>query len=110
MDVSTNSYKRCSLVTVVGRVDSNTAPRFEEALKNVLEEGQHNMVLDLNGVEFMSSAGLRGMVSSLKACKAGGGSLVVANPSNRVVEVMQLAGLTSLFNVFDDVTEAVGSF
>jgi anti-sigma B factor antagonist len=58
----------------------------------------------------MSSAGLRGMVSSLKACKSGGGNLVIANPSNRVSEVMQLAGLTSLFALYDDVTSAVGSF
>jgi anti-sigma B factor antagonist len=110
MEVGTTSYKRCSVVTVSGRVDSNTAPAFEEALKNVIEGGQHNVILELTEVEFMSSAGLRGMVSSLKACKSGGGNLVIAAPSNRVVEVMQLAGLTSLFGVFDDVTSAVGSF
>jgi anti-sigma B factor antagonist len=110
MEVGTTSYKRCSVVTVSGRVDSNTAPAFEEALKNVIEGGQHNVILELTDVEFMSSAGLRGMVSSLKGCKSGGGSLVIAAPSNRVVEVMQLAGLTSLFGVFDDLTSAVGSF
>jgi anti-sigma B factor antagonist len=110
MEVGTTNYKRCSVVTVSGRVDSNTAPTFEGALKNVIEEGQRNVILELGGVEFMSSAGLRGMVSSLKACKSGGGELVLATPSGRVVEVMQLAGLTSLFTVYDDVTAAVGSF
>ena len=110
MEVATTKHRRCSVVTVSGRVDSNTAPMFEQTLKKVIDGGQHNVVLELNGVEFMSSAGLRGMVSSLKACKSGGGDLVVADPSTRVVEVMQLAGLTSLFNVYDDVTSAVGSF
>jgi anti-sigma B factor antagonist len=110
MEIETTSYKRCSVVTVSGRVDSNTAPTFEQRLKSVIDGGQHNVILELPEVEFMSSAGLRGMVSSLKACKGGGGDLVVANPSNRVVEVMQLAGLTSLFTVYDDVTSAVGSF
>ena len=110
MEVGTTSHKRCSVVTVSGRVDSNTAPTFEETLKSVIEGGQRNVVLELGGVEFMSSAGLRAMVSSLKACKSGGGKLVVATPSNRVAEVMQLAGLTSLFAVYDDVTTAVGSF
>ena len=76
----------------------------------VIDGGQRKIVLELTGVEFMSSAGLRGMVSTLKACRGGGGDLVVAAPSNRVVEVMQLAGLTSLFTVFDDVTAAVASF
>jgi anti-sigma B factor antagonist len=110
MEIETTGYKRCSVVTVSGRVDSNTAPTFEQTLKELIEGGQHNVILALSGVEFMSSAGLRGMVSSLKACKSGGGNLAIASPSNRVVEVMQLAGLTSLFNVYDDVTAAVGSF
>lgn len=110
MEVSTTSYKRCTVVSVDGRVDSNTAPRFEEALKNVFEGGQNSIVLELSGVDFLSSAGLRGMVSSLKASKSSGGNLVLAAPSTRVVEVMQLAGLTSLFNTYDDVTAAVGSF
>jgi anti-sigma B factor antagonist len=115
MDVETTAHKRCSVVTVHGRVDSNTAPKFEDALKKVIEghkgtKAQKNVVLELRGVEFMSSAGLRGMVSSLKACKSGGGDLRLATPSDRVVEVMQLAGLTSLFEVFDDITAAVGSF
>lgn len=110
MEVSTATYKRCSVMTVTGRVDSNTAPAFEEALKKLIDGGQHNLVLDLSGVDFLSSAGLRGMVSSLKACKNGGGTLVLANPSARVVEVMQLAGLTALFTTFDGVTAAVGSF
>jgi anti-sigma B factor antagonist len=109
MEVTTTSYKRCSVVTVSGRVDSNTAPEFDEALKNVIEGGQHNLVLELSGVEFMSSAGLRAMVSALKACKSGGGNLAVATPSKRVVEVMDLAGLTLLFTVFDDLTAAVAS-
>ena len=110
MEVGTIDYKRCSVVNVSGRVDSNTAPTFEDTLRGVIEGGQHNVILELSGVEFMSSAGLRGMVSSLKACRSGGGKLVVAAPSNRVAEVMQLAGLTSLFTVYDDVISAVGSF
>ncbi len=110
MDITTNEYKRCSLVSVSGRVDSNTAPTFEEALKKVIEGGQRNVVLELSGVGFMSSAGLRGMVSSLKACKKGGGNLVVATPSDRVSEVLKLAGLSSLFSVYDDITSAVGDF
>jgi len=115
MDVAIAAHKRCSVLTVSGRVDSNTAPKFEEALKKMIDgdkdqRAQKNVVLELSGVEFMSSAGLRGMVSSLKACKSAGGDLRLATPSDRVVEVMQLAGLTPLFQVFDDLTAAVGSF
>jgi anti-anti-sigma factor len=58
----------------------------------------------------MSSAGIRSMVSSLKAAKSGGGDVRLARPSQRVKEVVELAGLTSIFTIYDDLTEAVGSF
>jgi anti-sigma B factor antagonist len=110
MDISITKYKRCTAMTVSGRVDSNTAPEFEEKLKEIIDGGQHNIVLEMSGVNFLSSAGLRGMVSALKACKNGGGTLVLASPSKRVSEVMQLAGLVPLFASYDDITSAVGSF
>ncbi len=109
MDITTTEYKRCSLVTASGRIDSNTFPQFENALKSALQ-AKNNLVLDTSGVSFMSSAGLRAMVSTLKASKGAGGKLVLACPSKRVAEVLQLAGLTSLFTIYDDVTAAVGSF
>ncbi len=110
MEIKTVAYKRCTVVSVAGRIDSNTAPRFEQALKKVIEGGQSNVVLNMRGVEFISSAALRSMVAALKACKGAGGNLVLAEPGERVTEVLQLAGLMSLFERFDDVTAAVGSF
>jgi anti-sigma B factor antagonist len=108
--VDTADYKRSSLVTVSGRVDSNTAPQLEEALQKIVEKGQYNIALDMSDVEFLSSAGLRVMVSVLKRCRDRGGNLLIADPSDRVTQVLQLAGLTDLFTVYDDVTAAVGSF
>lgn len=110
MEISTKDMKRVSLVTVKGRVDSATAPDFEKTLHSLIQSNRTQIVLDLAGVEYMSSAGIRGMVVSLKAAKGGGGDLRLAQPSTRVKEVVELAGLTSIFTVYDDVTEAVGSF
>ena len=109
MDITTTEYKRCNLVAVSGRVDSNTSPQFEAALQSALES-KNKLVVESSGATFMSSAGLRAMVSALKASKGAGGKLVLATPSDRVAEVMKLAGLISLFMVYDDVTAAVGSF
>lgn len=109
MDISTTDYKRCSLIKASGRVDSNTFPQFENTIRAAADD-KNNIVLDTSSVEFMSSAGLRVMVSALKACSGAGGGFVLATPSERVSEVLQLAGLTSLFTIYDDVTAAVGSF
>ena len=91
MEVETTDYKRCSLVTVSGRVDSNTAPAFEDALKDAIEGGQHNLVLDLNDVDFMSSAGLRAMVSALKACKGAGGIYLIVIEARAKRRIEKLA-------------------
>jgi len=110
MEISTKDMKRVSLVTVSGRVDSSTAPDFEKALRALVQANRSQIVLDLKAVEYMSSAGIRGMVSALKAAKGGGGDVRLAHPSTRVKEVLELAGLVSIFTIYDDLVEAVGSF
>jgi anti-sigma B factor antagonist len=110
MEISTKDMKRVSLVTVSGRVDSATAPDFEKALQSLIQANRCQIVVDLKGVDYMSSAGLRGLVTSLKAAKSGGGDLRLAQPSVRVRDVLELAGLNVIFTVYDDIVGAVGSF
>ena len=110
VNVSVESMKRVDLVTVSGRIDSSNAAEFERSLKELMEGGRHKLVLNLDGVSYMSSAGLRTLVSTLKECKKKNGDGRLAAPSERVAEVLSLAGLDSLFQVFEDDTAAVGSF
>lgn len=110
LEITTQEMKRVDLITVSGRVDSSTAPELEEALQGRLDDGRYNLVLDLSDVNYLSSAGLRAMVSALRTCKGKGGDVRVAAPSERVQEVLELAGLDALFKSYDDVTLAVGSF
>ena len=109
MDISTQEVKRVSVMTVKGRVDS-TAPDLENALKQLVEGDKTQIVLDLKDVEYMSSAGLRAMVSTLKSVKRINGDLRLCAPSPRVYEVLRLAGLTSIFNIYPGQDEAVNSF
>lgn len=104
------NYKRVALITVSGRVDSSNASQLEDALAGVLDEGQKNLVLELSGLDYLSSAGLRYLVSTLKDCRKRGGDLRIASPSERVDEVLRMAGLKSLFATYEDTTAAVGSF
>ena len=110
VNVSVESMKRVELVTVSGRIDSSNAAEFEGSLKELTETVRHNLVLNLSGVSYMSSAGLRTLVSTLKDCKKRSGDVRLAAPSERVAEVLSLAGLDSLFKVYEDNTAAVGSF
>lgn len=110
MNVTVKELNRVDLVVVEGRVDSSTAPQLGEALDGQLSGGTKNVIVDLKGVEYMSSAGLRELVTALKRAKSSGGDVRLSEPSERVREVLELAGLDSIFQIYDDQVEAVGSF
>ena len=111
MEVTTNQLKRCDLVTATGRIDSATAPRLAEVLAGIHEEGRFRIVFDMSGVEFISSAGLRVLISAQKTCKRWNrGELVLASVPQKIYDVLDLAGFVPLFKLFDEDVEAVGSF
>ena len=110
LTVTRESLKRVDLVVADGRIDSSTAPQFDAILKECLADGNYNIVVNLSSVSYMSSAGLRALISALREAKGKGGRIAIAAPSERVSEVLELAGVVTLFDVYDDQTAAVGSF
>jgi anti-sigma B factor antagonist len=111
MNISITDLKHCSLVKLSGRIDSASSPQLQEEVDKVLSKGQHKIVFDLAGVEFMSSAGLRVLVITQKNCrKHGHGELVLAATPQNIMAALELTGFVPLFKFFDDPLVAVGSF
>jgi anti-sigma B factor antagonist/stage II sporulation protein AA (anti-sigma F factor antagonist) len=110
MKIDTTEYKRVSVVTVDGRIDGSTSGEFESELSTLAESGRVNLVLDLGAVEFISSAGLRVLVTTRKAVKGAGGEIVLAQPSTQVVETLEIAGLDVLFEKYPSREAAVAAF
>lgn len=110
MDIRSSELKRVTLFEVSGRIDSTNANELGEALNAAIDAGRTQIVIDLSNVEYMSSAGLRELVAALKKVKRGTGDLRLASPSERVMEVLELAGLDSIFEIYPNQVEAVGSF
>jgi anti-anti-sigma factor len=111
MQVTTTQYKHCDLVEADGRIDSNTAPQLAEAFDAILEAKRFAIVFDMGKVEFISSAGLRVLISTQKECqRLNRGEVVLVNVPEQIHEALDLAGLVPLFKFFDTVVDAVGSF
>lgn len=111
MEITKKSFKHCDLVSVKGRVDSATAPQLSRVLEDIVKSGVFKIVLDMTGLEYMSSAGLRTMLATQRQCKRyNRGALVLAGVPQNIKETLELAGFTDLFKAYDDVTAAVGSF
>ena len=110
MELSTTQYKRCDLVKAIGRVDSNTAPDLEKAFNEIIENGKSGIVFDMAEVDFISSRGLWVLLETQKACKKNKGELVLVNVSENMQQSLDLAGVKHFIDMYDDLTEAVGSF
>lgn len=111
MEISTAHYKHCDLVKVAGRVDSSTAPTLTDSLGKVVDSGHYKIVMDFSGLQFMSSAGLRALISTQKICKRyNRGEVVIAAAPANIMSVFELAGLDAIFRFYPDVPAAVGNF
>ena len=110
MEISITDMNRTTLLKVSGRVDSSNANQLGDTLNDRINSGALNIVVDLEKVDYMSSGGLRELVAALKRVKKDGGDLRLCAPSQRVQEVLELAGLDSLFQIFETQVLAVGSF
>jgi anti-sigma B factor antagonist len=111
MEITTKRLKRVDVVTVSGRIDSSTAPELERVLTSIVDADRFRICMDLENLEYLSSAGIKVLISVLKTCKRWNrGNLYLANMSPYIAEVFELAGLTPLFKVYPSLVEAVGSF
>lgn len=111
MEITTTQYKHCDLLQVTGRIDSATAPKLAEAFAKITDNGRFKIVMDMEKVDFISSAGLRVLISVQKTCKRyNRGELVLAAMPDFIVNVFDLAGFTTIFKIYPDVVTAVGGF
>ncbi len=96
------------VVAPIGRLDSNTAPLLDRHLSAVIQRGDARLVLDLAGVDYVSSTGLSVFLSAAKKIKTvPGGSLALAGLNSRIRLVFEMSGFLRLFPIFADVDEAV---
>lgn len=83
-------------IAVTGRVDTATAPEFEAGLQLA---GTETLTLDLSGVPYMSSAGLRCLLTAQKKVMAGGGAMTLTGVQPAVKEVLDITGFSSILTI-----------
>jgi len=111
MEITTSSFKHCDLLKIKGRIDSATAPQLEKTIQALTNHSRFRIILDLKELEFMSSAGLRVLMITQKACRRyNRGELVLVEVPDVIKSALELSGFTQLFKFFDDPLSAVGNF
>ncbi len=103
METNITEFRNASLITVRGRVDSSTAPALDEAFQSIQDRGRYRVAVDLAGVEYMSSAGLRALLNAQRnAMRHNHGEVVLVRVPEKVRRLLDLAGSLALFHILDD--------
>jgi len=108
--LETDNTESVSVVKVKGRVDSETTPELDGALSKLLAEGKNKIVLDMQAVEYMSSAGLRTLVKTLKGAQGAGGNLHLASLPKDIEGILLTVGMMQMFKIFSTSQEAAAGF
>lgn len=109
LHISVSERETTGLVSVNGKIDMLTANQISATLDEASRKTPR-LVLDLAGVDFMSSAGLRIILATLKQSRANGGDLRLAAPRLAVEKILKLAGFSSIVKIYPSVEQALESF
>jgi anti-anti-sigma factor len=82
-----------------GRLDAATAAAHEKSIKELLVGEVNSIAIDLSEVDFLSSAGLRVLLTAAKAAQAKGGKVVLISPNLSVLEVLEVTGFDKFIQI-----------
>ena len=98
LKISFERLKKSLTVTMSGKLDTDAAIWAEKSVLTALD-GAEKIIFDLNGLEYISAAGLRILIEALKKVKAQGGTMTLKNIGEQVREVLDMTGFAQIFNV-----------
>jgi anti-sigma B factor antagonist len=110
MEISTSMQQEITVVALAGRFDAQSSGQVDLSLQSRFQDGVKKLVVDMARVEYVSSAGLRVLLSAAKKSNAQGGRLVLCGLQPYVLEVFEVAGFTSIFQITPDASAALASF
>lgn len=99
-----------SIFSPLGRIDGTNAGVVESELKTILEASGPNLIFDLSGIEYLSSAGLRVVLVAAKSTRATGGKLVLAGPRPAISEILKMSGFDRILETVADTEAAKALF
>ncbi|WP_194847489.1 STAS domain-containing protein [Candidatus Neptunochlamydia vexilliferae] len=98
------------MVRLEGRLDAASAPVLERKLIEQIEKGKAKLVLDFAKVDYLSSAGMRLLLSTTKKLKGNGGGLHLCSVGEEVMEIIKMAGFERIIHIFPTEQEALQGF
>ena len=93
-------------VQLEGSIDTETSPDLEEELKEIIDEKTKAVILDMSGVNYLSSAGIRVVIWAKKALQEKNATFAMINLQPQIKKVFEIMKILPMVNIFDDMSEA----
>lgn len=110
MDISIRQVDDALAVDIVGRLDTETSDHASDEFARIVQSGKSKVVLNLDGLEYVSSAGLRVILKAAKVLQASHGEMKICHVSGLVKEVMDISGFNQILRIYDTETDALAAF
>lgn len=111
LNISTRQTGGVTVVDLSGKIalgESNRA--LHDAIKNMIDQGNKNILLNLANVTVIDSSGLGELVAGYASAERNGGAMKLENLSDRFIELIHITKLYTVFDIFDNEAEALASF
>jgi anti-sigma B factor antagonist len=110
MEIKTIQNGAINIVSFIGSLDTNTSGDAETYLIKLIDDGLQKLIIDLESLAYISSAGLRILLSATKLIKSKGGKCHISNLNETVQEVFDISGFSMIFSVFNSNEAAISGF
>ncbi len=107
MKLTQSALEKATVFSIQGRVDASSSSELESALVAFANRGEGHAILDMNEVDYVSSAGLRALLIGLKQMSANQQRLLLAALNPDVMDVLKLTGFDKLLSCNDTVPDAL---
>lgn len=98
------------ILRIKGRLDAISSPLAEKKIFEAINEGQSYLLLDMSGVSYLSSAGMRMLLSITKKLRTMSGKLAICSVTTNVVDVLKMSGFDHALQIFKTEEEALRHF
>ncbi len=110
LEIDVEQVDKKIILRLEGRIDATTSPILERKMQSLLQEGHKDQILDFSKVDYLSSAGMRLLLSSSKKLKAMKGHLVIFSVQEDVMEIIKMAGFERVLTLCNLEQEALQVF
>ena len=109
-DISRSDFNNVTALHLSGFLDAHTVPVFEDAIQNLVKENIFNIIVNMQNLDYISSAGLGVFMGFIEEIREKGGDIKLSNLSTKVFKVFDLLGFPALFEIFEDENLAKSKF